>query len=79
MISPVLAAQMAATYQRISGGRLLLNVVTGGDSTEQRRFGDGLDHDRRYARTDEFLQVVRVCGVARRSTSTGSTTRWRAG
>ncbi|MFH8746735.1 LLM class flavin-dependent oxidoreductase [Streptomyces rimosus] len=59
VISPVLAAQMAATYQRISGGRLLLNVVTGGDSTEQRRFGDGLDHDRRYARTDEFLQVVR--------------------
>ncbi|WP_031187155.1 MULTISPECIES: LLM class flavin-dependent oxidoreductase [Streptomyces] len=59
VISPVLGAQMAATYQRISGGRLLLNVVTGGDSTEQRRFGDGLDHDRRYARTDEFLQVVR--------------------
>ncbi|MYU56066.1 MULTISPECIES: LLM class flavin-dependent oxidoreductase [Streptomyces] len=59
VISPVLAAQMAATYQRVSRGRLLLNVVTGGDSTEQRRFGDFLDHDRRYARTDEFLQVVR--------------------
>ncbi|MGW9434030.1 LLM class flavin-dependent oxidoreductase, partial [Streptomyces decoyicus] len=59
VISPVLAAQMAATYQRISRGRLLLNVVTGGDSTEQKRFGDHLDHDRRYARTDEFLQVVR--------------------
>jgi alkanesulfonate monooxygenase len=47
VISPVLAAQMAATYQRITRGRLLLNVVTGGDSTEQRRFGDHLDHDRR--------------------------------
>ncbi|UQA97142.1 LLM class flavin-dependent oxidoreductase [Streptomyces halobius] len=59
VISPVLAAQMAATYQRIARGRLLLNVVTGGDPTEQKRFGDPLDHDRRYARTDEFLQVVR--------------------
>ncbi|RKT51616.1 LLM class flavin-dependent oxidoreductase [Saccharothrix australiensis] len=59
-ISPTLAAQMAATYQRISRGRLLLNVVTGGDAVEQRRFGDWLDHDQRYARTDEFLHVVRA-------------------
>jgi alkanesulfonate monooxygenase len=59
VISPTLAAQMAATYQRISGGRLLLNVVTGGDAVEQRRFGDWYDHDARYARADEFLTVVR--------------------
>ncbi|MCX4745671.1 LLM class flavin-dependent oxidoreductase [Kitasatospora sp. NBC_01287] len=59
VISPTLAAQMAATYQRATGGRLLLNVVTGGDSTEQARFGDHLDHDSRYGRTDEFLRVVR--------------------
>ncbi|GLX36020.1 alkanesulfonate monooxygenase [Streptomyces roseochromogenus] len=59
VISPTLAAQMAATYQRITRGRLLLNVVTGGDSSEQRRFGDHLDHDRRYERTAEFLSVVR--------------------
>ncbi|MFG3044550.1 LLM class flavin-dependent oxidoreductase [Streptomyces sp. NPDC048241] len=59
LLSPTLAAQMAATYQRLTHGRLLLNVVTGGDSSEQRRFGDHLDHDRRYERTDEFLSVVR--------------------
>ena len=58
-ISPTLAAQMAATYQRHSGGRLLLNVVTGGDTEEQRRFGDWLDHDQRYDRTGEFLTVLR--------------------
>ncbi|MFG2007001.1 LLM class flavin-dependent oxidoreductase [Spirillospora sp. NPDC048911] len=58
-ISPTLAAQMAATYQRISGGRLLLNVVTGGESAEQRRFGDHLDHSERYARTGEFLSILR--------------------
>ena len=58
-LSPTLAAQMAATYQRLSGGRLMLNVVTGGESVEQRRFGDHLDHDARYERAGEFLTVVR--------------------
>jgi alkanesulfonate monooxygenase len=62
IVSPTLAAHQAATFQRISGGRLLLNVVTGGDSVEQRRFGDRLDHDERYARTDEFLTVLRGVG-----------------
>jgi alkanesulfonate monooxygenase len=57
--SPTLSAQMAAAFQRISGGRLMLNVVTGGEPTEQRRFGDHLSHAERYARTDEFLSVVR--------------------
>jgi alkanesulfonate monooxygenase len=59
LISPTLAAQMAATYQRVSRGRLLLNVVTGSQAAEQRRFGDHLSHDERYARTAEFLAVVR--------------------
>ena len=59
LVSPTLAAHQAATFQRLSGGRLLLNIVTGGDSAEQRRFGDRLDHDQRYARTEEFLTVLR--------------------
>ncbi|MHB9857044.1 LLM class flavin-dependent oxidoreductase [Streptomyces sp. YIM S03343] len=59
-VSPTLAAQMSSTFQRQTGGRLLLNVVTGGESQEQRAYGDFLDKDARYARTDEFLQVVRV-------------------
>jgi len=58
-VSPTLAAQMSATFQRQTGGRLLLNVVTGGESREQRAYGDFLDKDARYARTDEFLQIVR--------------------
>jgi alkanesulfonate monooxygenase len=37
----------------------MLNIVTGGDAIEQRRFGDWADHDQRYARTDEFLSVLR--------------------
>ncbi len=58
-VSPTLAAQQAATYQRHTGGRLLLNIVTGGDDAEQRRFGDRLSKDERYARTDEFLTILR--------------------
>jgi alkanesulfonate monooxygenase len=50
LISPTLAAQMAATFQRQTGGRLLLNVVTGGEDKEQRAFGDFLDKDGRYRR-----------------------------
>ncbi|MEU8713091.1 LLM class flavin-dependent oxidoreductase [Streptomyces sp. NPDC048663] len=58
-VSPTLAAQMASTFQRQSGGRLLLNVVTGGESHEQRAYGDFLDKDARYRRTGEFLDIVR--------------------
>ncbi|BCJ62849.1 LLM class flavin-dependent oxidoreductase [Micromonospora endophytica] len=60
LLSPTLAAQMGATFQRLSQGRLLVNVVTGGESHEQRGYGDFLDKDARYARTDEFLHVVRA-------------------
>ncbi|ABK70028.1 LLM class flavin-dependent oxidoreductase [Mycolicibacterium smegmatis] len=63
-ISPTLAAHQAATFQRISGGRLLLNIVAGGDPVEQARYGDHLDHDARYRRTGEFLEVVRGVSTA---------------
>lgn len=59
LTSPFLAAQMAASFQNLTGGRLALNVVTGGESAEQRMFGDFLDKDARYARCDEFLTIVR--------------------
>jgi alkanesulfonate monooxygenase len=59
LMSPTLAAQMAATYQRISRGRLLLNVVTGGDDVEQQRFGDHLGKEARYGRAGEFLHIIR--------------------
>jgi alkanesulfonate monooxygenase len=59
VLSPTLAAQQAATFQRHSQGRLLLNVVTGGEPSEQRAYGDYLGKDDRYVRTGEFLDVVR--------------------
>lgn len=58
LISPTLSAQMAATFQEHSAGRLLLNVVVGGESPEQRAYGDFHDKDARYGRADEFLDIV---------------------
>jgi alkanesulfonate monooxygenase len=59
LVSPTLAAQMATTFQWQSQGRLMLNVVTGGESSEQRAFGDFLPKEARYARCGEFLDIVR--------------------
>ncbi|WP_133649001.1 FMNH2-dependent alkanesulfonate monooxygenase [Paraburkholderia flava] len=57
--SPGLSARMASTFDRLSNGRLLINVVTGGDQAELE--GDGLfaDHDTRYKITDDFLHIWR--------------------
>jgi alkanesulfonate monooxygenase len=55
--SPGVAARMTATLDRISDGRLLINIVTGGDPIENRGDGLFLDHADRYALTDEFLSV----------------------
>ncbi|MBW4687955.1 MAG: FMNH2-dependent alkanesulfonate monooxygenase [Komarekiella atlantica HA4396-MV6] len=59
LMSPGVATRMAATFDRISGGRLLINVVTGGDPVELAGDGLHLSHDDRYRLTDEFLAVWR--------------------
>jgi alkanesulfonate monooxygenase len=66
VISPFLAAQMAGSFQNLSGGRLLLNVVTGGESHEQRMYGDHLDKTARYERCGEFLRIVRALWTGER-------------
>ncbi|MFJ8207680.1 LLM class flavin-dependent oxidoreductase [Streptomyces sp. NPDC096033] len=58
--SPTLLAQQADAFRRFAGGRLALNVVTGGDPAEQRAYGDWLEHDARYARTEEVMTVLRT-------------------
>lgn len=55
--SPTVAARMTATLDRVSNGRLLINVVTGGDPVENAGDGIFLDHDQRYEVTREFLAV----------------------
>jgi alkanesulfonate monooxygenase len=59
LMSPGLAARMTSTFDRLSGGRLLINVVTGGDPEELAGDGVHLGHDLRYELTDEFLEVWR--------------------
>ena len=63
LLSPTLAAQMAGTFQRHSGGRLLLNVVTGGEPHEQRAYGDFLDKESRYRSTVNVLSRPSAQGI----------------
>ncbi len=60
LMSPVLTAQQANTYDAITGGRLTVNVVTGSTPLDQRRYGDHLAHAERYARTEEYLDIIRA-------------------
>jgi alkanesulfonate monooxygenase len=56
---PTATARMAATFDRLSNGRLLINVVTGGDPRQLAGDGLFLSHDERYTMTDEFLTLWR--------------------
>lgn len=57
-VSPTLAARKAATLDQFSNGRVALHIITGGNDAEQQRDGDFLDHDARYRRTDEYLDIL---------------------
>lgn len=59
LVQPVQSARMAATLDRLSGGRLLVNLVTGGDPDELAGDGLFLPHEERYALSTEFLTVWR--------------------
>jgi alkanesulfonate monooxygenase len=59
VVSPTASARETATLDRMSEGRILINVVTGGDPAEAEADGIFLSHDDRYAVTDEFLGIWR--------------------
>lgn len=59
LMGPGVGARMAATFDRLSGGRVLINVVTGGDPDELAGDGLHLSHDERYEVTDEYLAIWR--------------------
>ncbi len=56
-ISPTVSARVAATLDRLSQGRLLVNIVAGGDAGDLAADGTFLDHDQRYAAASEFLTI----------------------
>jgi hypothetical protein len=57
-VAPTLAARQFASLDQFSGGRLAVHYISGGSDDEQKRDGDWLDHDQRYARTDEYLELL---------------------
>lgn len=65
-VAPTLAARKLATLDQFSGGRVALHVISGGSDTDQRRDGDYLDHDDRYRRTDEYLEILKAIWTADR-------------
>lgn len=68
LMQPSVAARMASTMDRLSDGRLLVNVVAGGDPYELAGDGMFISHDERYKATEEFLTVWR--GLMRGETVT---------
>lgn len=71
LVSTGVAARMAATFDRLSNGRLLINVVTGGDPVELAGDGVHLSHDDRYRLTDEFLTIWRTIASGEESNFQG--------
>ena len=59
MMLPAASARMAATFDRLSNGRLIVNVVTGGGQERMSADGVFLEESRRYEVTDEFLEIWR--------------------
>lgn len=59
VVAPSLAARSFATLDQLTGGRVAVHVISGGDDGEQQREGDFLLHDERYARTDEYVGLLR--------------------
>lgn len=59
LVQPAQSARMAATFDRLSGGRLLVNLVTGGDRDELEGDGLFLAHEQRYEQSAEFLTIWR--------------------
>jgi len=63
-VAPTVAAKMSNTLDQMTRGRVLINVVTGGFPAELAADGDFTEHDARYERTQEFMQVVRQAWTA---------------
>ena len=57
--APTLAARQFATLDQLSGGRAAIHVISGGDDADQQKDGDYLSHAERYARTDEYVDILK--------------------
>lgn len=62
--APTVAARQFATLDQLTGGRVAIHVISGGDDRELAQDGDHLTKDERYARTREFLDIARQSWTA---------------
>ncbi|MDH4076452.1 MAG: LLM class flavin-dependent oxidoreductase [Acidimicrobiia bacterium] len=58
-VAPTVAARKMATLDQLTGGRLAVHLIAGGNDDDQARDGDFADHAARYRRTSEYVEVMR--------------------
>jgi alkanesulfonate monooxygenase len=58
-VAPTLAARKLATLDQVTGGRASVHIISGGDDSDQFRDGDTLGKEDRYARTDEYVGILK--------------------
>lgn len=63
---PTVAARQFLTLDHLSEGRLTVHFISGGDQADQQREGDYLGKDARYARTREYIEIVRKAWTERK-------------
>lgn len=65
-MAPTMAARQFTTLDHLTGGRVAVHIITGGEDSEMRKDGDRLGKDERYARTEEYLDVMKAAWTAER-------------
>ena len=59
-VAPTVAARKMATLDQLTGGRLAVHLISGGNDEDQARDGDFTDHAARYRRTSEYVEIMRA-------------------
>ena len=77
-VNPGVFAMMCASLDRANAGRVALNIVTAGAPGDMEQFGDDLTHDARYARAEEFVDVLQQLWVSRTTDFEGAYYRMKA-
>jgi alkanesulfonate monooxygenase len=57
-VAPTVAARKLATLDQLTGGRLAVHLIAGGNDADQAKDGDHVDHAGRYRRTEEYAQIL---------------------
>lgn len=66
-VAPTVAARKMATLDQLTGGRLAVHMIAGGNDEDQARDGDFTDHAARYRRTAEYAEILKLTWTERRA------------